>query len=406
MGKHLVLVGGGHAHMVTLANLHQFIEKGHRVTVVGPSEYHYYSGMGPGMLGGTYTPEEIRFATRLVVERKGGVFVKGRAVRIDPDKRVISLESGATISYDLLSCNTGSYVPSSTICSPYMPNKDIFSVKPIEKLMDAKKAFIAKLSQNRLKTVSIIGGGPSSAEIAGNVWQLAVNYCTMNSTDSDSKNIIADSKNFEIQNSHIVPYIKNMIPQINIFAGKKFMSNFPENIRRMVVTTMKNRGVHIFEEGYVKRIDNDYIVVGSGSRYQSDFIFIALGIKPSDIFKESGLPIGPDQGLLVNKFLQSTRYPEIFGGGDCIYFKDSPLDKVGVYAVRQNPVLFHNLMACLDNQPLQQFNSGEEYLLVFNLGGGYGVLKKKWFSLKGRPAFIVKDLIDRKFMKRFQALEE
>ncbi|MBW2177090.1 MAG: pyridine nucleotide-disulfide oxidoreductase, partial [Deltaproteobacteria bacterium] len=41
MGKHLVLVGGGHAHMVTLANLHTFVEKGHRVTVIGPSAFHY-----------------------------------------------------------------------------------------------------------------------------------------------------------------------------------------------------------------------------------------------------------------------------------------------------------------------------------------------------------------------------
>ncbi|MEJ2167255.1 MAG: pyridine nucleotide-disulfide oxidoreductase, partial [Desulfobacterales bacterium] len=62
MKKHLVLAGGGHAHMVTLANLHAFVEKGYQVTAIGPSEYHYYSGMGPGMLGKTYAPEEIRFA--------------------------------------------------------------------------------------------------------------------------------------------------------------------------------------------------------------------------------------------------------------------------------------------------------------------------------------------------------
>ena len=53
MAKHLVLVGGGHAHMMTLANINAFVAKGHRVTVIGPSEHHYYSGMGPGMLGGT-----------------------------------------------------------------------------------------------------------------------------------------------------------------------------------------------------------------------------------------------------------------------------------------------------------------------------------------------------------------
>ena len=57
----LVMVGGGHAHMTAIANIGRFLDKGHRVTLVSPSAYHYYSGMGPGMLGGFYTPEEIRF---------------------------------------------------------------------------------------------------------------------------------------------------------------------------------------------------------------------------------------------------------------------------------------------------------------------------------------------------------
>jgi hypothetical protein len=40
----------------------------------------------------------------------------------------------------------------------------------------------------------------------------------------------------------------------------------------------------------------------------------------------------------------------LVGGGDCINFQDSPLEKVGVYAVRQNPVLLHNLMAAMDGK--------------------------------------------------------
>jgi len=59
MGKTLILVGGGHAHMETLAHLEEFVQKGFQVTVVGPSTHHYYSGMGPGMLGNTYTPEKF-----------------------------------------------------------------------------------------------------------------------------------------------------------------------------------------------------------------------------------------------------------------------------------------------------------------------------------------------------------
>ena len=57
--------------------------------------------------------------------------------------------------------------------------------------------------------------------------------------------------------------------------------------------------------------------------------------------------LGPDGGLRVNEYLQSVDHPEVFGGGDCIYFEDRPMDKVGVYAVRENPVLYHNLKAAL-----------------------------------------------------------
>jgi hypothetical protein len=54
MGKHLVIVGAGHAHLTVLKNLKKFKEAGHRVTVVSSSPMHYYSGMGPGMLSGIY----------------------------------------------------------------------------------------------------------------------------------------------------------------------------------------------------------------------------------------------------------------------------------------------------------------------------------------------------------------
>ena len=49
MGKKLVFVGGGHAHLTSLKNLSAFRKRGHDVFLVGPSPYHYYSGMGPGM---------------------------------------------------------------------------------------------------------------------------------------------------------------------------------------------------------------------------------------------------------------------------------------------------------------------------------------------------------------------
>ena len=370
MGKTLLLVGGGHAHMETLAHLDDFVKKGFKVTVVGPSDHHYYSGMGPGMLGGTYTPNDIRFATKKVVEKKGGTFVNDKAIRIDPDTRTLFLASGKTLSYDVISFNSGSYVPQDSLTGS---GEDVYPVKPIEKLMEARDRILA-LSRERKISIAIVGGGPSSAEIAGNVRQLT-----------------------NVAGIHT--------PDVTIFAGRRFMSRFPEKIRRNVMKILKKRNITVNESGYVSGLKDKTITQASGETVKADFIFMALGVKPSTIFDQSGLPTGPDGGLLVNSHLQSPRYPDIFGGGDCIYFQDAPLDKVGVYAVRENPILLYNLMARLCGTSMKIFNPGGDYLLIFNLGDGLGVLKKKWFTLTGRPAFKIKDYIDRKFMKLFQAIE-
>ena len=356
--------------MVTLKNLHSFIEKGHRVTVIGPSKYHYYSGMGPGMLGKTYTPDDIRFATEHVVTKQGGNFVLDKAVKIDPASKTVFLENSEPISYDVLSCNAGSYVSWDQVTGE---QTDIFSVKPIETLFMAQARVLELVSRKKI-TVGIVGGGPSSLEIAGNIWQLARDH-------------------------------GKYMPSINIFAGSRLMSRFPEKIRNMAYKSLRKIGVKIIEQDYSKEIRTGRITLESGAVHEADIIFLAVGVKPSTIFKESGLPIGPDNGLLVNKYLQSTEYPEIFGGGDCIYFQDQPLDKVGVYAVRENPVLYHNLMATLEGDELHPFDPGGSYLLIFNVGGGKGILGKNSLIFDGRLAFMIKDYIDRKFMKEFHAME-
>jgi NADH dehydrogenase FAD-containing subunit len=96
----------------------------------------------------------------------------------------------------------------------------------------------------------------------------------------------------------------------------------------------------------------------------------------------------------------------MFGGGDCISLSGCPLAKVGVYAVRQNPILLHNLLAALEGGGMQTFQPQKDYMLIFNMGDGRGILWKKNWIWDGRLSFILKDYIDRKFMKQFQVSGE
>jgi len=371
MAKKLLLAGGGHAHMMLLSQIGKIIAEGHQVTVVQPSYHHYYSGMGPGMLNDFYTADDIRFKTQFVVERQGGRFIRDKVINIDAVNRLVRLESGGQEEYDVLSCNTGSFVSFTAVEGP---TDTIFSAKPIERLLEARNQIINSCSNPDL-SIDVVGGGPAAVEIAGNVHHLAV---------------------------------KNGCPavRVRILAGSKLMKNSSPAVQRIVRNYFEKVAIEIDESGHVEQIKNSTVIMENGQTHTPDFIFLATGVQPSPLFSASNLPTGPDGGLLVNHYLQCPEYPEIFGGGDCIYYAPQPLDKVGVYAVRENPVLLHNVLASIHGDSLQQFEPGGNFLAIFNLGGGYGALQKGPFSWGGKGSFRVKDYIDKKFMNRFQSMEK
>ena len=370
MKKHLVLVGGGHAHLTTMLNISEFVRRGHRVTLIGPSPFHYYSGMGPWMLSGVYRPEDIRFYVSKMVQDRGAAFIEGTVKRVDPKKRKLLLNTRKEIEYDIVSFNIGSSVPIGTISGR---SKNCFAVKPIENLLKAQQTILKLMPKGNLRLL-VVGGGPAGLEISCNVWKLVHDHASR--------------------------------AQITLLTGPQLLPSVPQKVRQIALQSLVSRGITVAEGLYVKTITHSRALTEEGREFPFDLALLALGVRPSGLFKESGLVTGDDGGLLVNDYLQSVTYPEIFGGGDCISFQPRPLDKVGVYAVRQNPIIYHNLMVALEGGQMKPFHPGSAYLLIFNLGNGRGIFFKKSWVFNGRLAFYLKDCIDRKFMKGFQVSGE
>ena len=371
MGKHLVLVGGGHAHLTVLLNIPGFVKRSHRVTLIGPSPYHYYSGMGPGMLSGIYSPQEVRFHVKKMVEDRGSIFVEDSVIGIDPGQRTLNLQTGNRIDYDIVSFNTGSNVPLKSLVSA--PRENVIPVKPVFNLLQARRWIIPKLKGKEMNFI-VLGGGPAGLEVTANLWRLV-------------KDIQGKAR-------------------ITLISGSRLLDGFPKKMRTLALADLTGRGIMLIEGIHGKEISGEEIRLTDGSSHPFDLVFMAMGVQPSSLFVDSGLPVGPDGGLLVNPYLQSVAHPEMFGGGDCISFAKRPLDKVGVYAVRQNPVLLHNLLAALEGKRMRPFTPQKDYMLIFNMGNGQGIFWKKMFVCEGRLAFLLKDYIDRKFMKKFQVSGE
>jgi NADH dehydrogenase FAD-containing subunit len=364
MGNHLVLVGGGTAHLTTIKNAREILQRGHTVTLVTPSDYYYYSAMGPGLLKGIYAPEETRIPIRRVTEECGARFVGERVVRAAAASRTLYLESGSALTYDVVSFDVGTEVPNDILVAPGEPV--VFSVKPVENLIKARE-----VARNLLKGEDpsfLVGGGAAAVEIGGNLARW-VRACGSRSS-------------------------------IRLLAGEEILPGYPRKARRYALGALAVSGVEVMEHTYVERIEKKKAVHRDGRATPFDLCFIATGVRPPALFRDSGLPTGPHGELLVNEFLQCPSDPRIFGGGDCIDFQPRPLDKVGVIAVRQNPVLHHNLLSALEDRPLMPFRSCRPYLLILNLGDGTGILRRENFAWCGRLTYRLKDFLDRRFVRK------
>lgn len=390
MRKRLVLAGGGHAHLFTLSRLGAFLGAGIDVVCVAPSPFLSYSGMGPGMLSGRYAPQELRFDVESMVKnasggqegrgpsrtsREGGrergqaAFVSGSVARIDGEAKTLVLSDGREIGYDAASFGVGS-VAAPLFPVEAAPGTSVYPVKPIENLLAARRAIESRAEAGEPVQVLVVGGGASAFEVAGNALGLLAGLGVKT-------------------------------PLVTVVAGRGLLCGWPARARRLAIASLTRRGARLVS-GRVARIAGGRAELAGGGGARFDVCFLATGTQPPPLFAQSGLALDAGGGLTVNAFLQSPFFPELFGGGDCIHFAPHPLPRAGVYAVRQGPLLFANLLAYLTGQELTPFRkTGTRYLALLNCGDGRAILRKGPLVLSGRFCMALKDWIDRRFMRSF-----
>jgi len=363
----IVFVGGGHAHLYSLKNADQFVRAGADIILIGPERFHYYSGMGPGMLSRIYEPKQVRFDVQTMVESRGGRFITGTVASINPTNKFLVLDSGEKVGYDFVSFNVGSYIPMDLVPGA---EGEAHPVKPIENLERVRLDILGGI-KNSVPKILVIGAGPAGVELAGNIWRLVTEH------NGKAEIILASSRD-------------DVLP------------NLSDKVRSLAHESLVSRGIRIVPNFRAASMNKGIVLSQSGHTIAYDSAVLTIGIMPKQIFNNSGLETAADGSLVVNKYLQSTSYPEIFGGGDCISVKGTHLNHVGVYAVREAPVIFNNLMASLKKEPLKEFSPQQKYLLIFNLGDGNGIFVRHPFVIKAKWAFTLKDYIDRRFMSMFQ----
>jgi selenide,water dikinase len=374
MTRRLVLLGGGHAHLFVLEGLARRPVPGLETVLISLDQRQAYSGMIPGMIEGRYRPAELSFHLPAICRSARAAFILAEAARLVPAERRVMLTGGEAIEYDLLSVATGSVVEAGD-----MPGvvRHAHRVKPVSRALEIVPALERATAEAADPGVVVVGAGAAGVEVA-----LAVRARLRTLGRSGAAVTIIDSER-------------------RLLGGR-----MPAAERRVTRALARNR-VTARLGSRVSNLLPDRVRLDDGSELPAKVVIWATGAAAPALLRDSGLPVDGRGFLLVTDRLQSLGDPSVFAAGDAATLERHPgTPKAGVYAVRQGPVLWRNLSAAVGGAPPPaRYRSQARFLAILNTGDGRAVLAYGGLAAWSSWAMTLKDRIDRRFMRRFQALE-
>lgn len=342
-----ILAGGGHGHVYVMAQMRRQKYPG-QIMLISDHNHQYYSGMLSDYIAGNYTYDDVSFNLEDLAKKTGIHFVNEKIIQIDGERKIVITENGK-YSYDILSMDLGS--KTYPICNS-------LTVKPLTQLLEIKQ----RIEDKEISSLAILGGGASGVELAF------------------AYDILGKKLDYPLK--------------ITILENNKIIPDFPQKARNLIIKEITNRGMILLED----KIDfkEGDIYLSTGERIKADLILQATGPKPNNI-QFTGFTIHNDGYILADKHLRTSQ-DNTFAMGDMIHFEPKNLPKVGVYAIRQSPILCHNLYVAAKGGKLKEFKPQKNYLGIISLGNRKAVAKWRGFTLQGKRVFKWKSFIDKKFM--------
>jgi selenide,water dikinase len=364
--QHLVLVGGGHAHVEVLRRFAMRPVSGLRITLVSDSSGSAYSGMLPGRIAGHYAAEEIHIDLRRLANVAGARFILAKVCGLDPQDRVLSFDDRPALAYDLVSLNIGS-VPALDAVPGAEANA--LSVKPVEQFL--RRWAELTIAAGPLH-IGVVGGGAAGVEI-----------------------ILALQHRLGAQSRH----------QLSLFeAGLEILPRFSCGARQHIQQILAEKEIAVQTECAVQAVDGEGLDLQGGVRVSLDAVIWATGASAPRWLGDTGLAVNLAGFVLVDHYLQSLSHASVFVAGDIAVIENAPVPRAGVYAVRQGVVLADNLRRALLGQSKRRYRPQQHFLNLLSAGSRHGVASRGRLFAAGAWVWRWKNWIDRRFIERYAQL--
>lgn len=366
----VVIIGGGFGGLYAARALARAAVD---VTVVDRTNHHLFQPLLYQVATATLAPTDVTAPIRWLLRKQRNTRVLlAEVTSIDVEKRRVTLDEGAPLSYDYLIVAAGSR-------HSYFGHSDWEKVAPGLKSIDdaivirqrfllaferAEKA-TSDAERRRLLTFVVVGGGPTGAELAGMLPLIA------------RRTLPREFRNVDPSKSRV----------ILLEGGPRVLPTFSQNLSAHAHSELEELGVEVRTNAIVTRVERGAVYLGD-ERIETESIFWAAGNEASPLGRLLGAPLDRAGRVRVEADLSVAEHPEVFVVGDLaeMFTAGKRVPGVAPAAMQSGPHAARNIIRRSEGRttiPFRYRNKGD----LATIGRHRAIAQFPAFEMWGKPAW-------------------
>ncbi|MGQ9927566.1 MAG: NAD(P)/FAD-dependent oxidoreductase [Chloroflexaceae bacterium] len=373
----VIIVGAGFGGLTAARVLG---DKDVDVLVIDRNNYHGFWPLLYQVATAGLEPESVAYPVRAIVRRYSNVsFMMASVLGVDFEQQVV-ITPTANLPYDYLILAAGS-------ANNYFGNEALaahtYSLKDLDDAERLRNAVLANFEyavseadrarRRKLKTLVVVGGGPTGVELAGAFVEL-INHV-----------LVHDYPMLDISEARVVL----------VEAGGTVLSTFPETLQREAIRRLEAMGVEVRLHAPVASVQHGTVTFADGTQIEAGVVVWAAGVRAASLADRLGLKQARGGRVPVEPTLNLPGRAEVFVIGDMAYLEPPPrrgrprvpYPMVAPVAIQMAGRAAYNILARIRRKPMKPFryfNKGN----MATIGRRVAVLDASGIRLSGYLAWV------------------
>jgi NADH dehydrogenase len=336
----VVVIGGGFAGIAVVRELR---ESAADVTLVDRNNHHVFQPFLFQVATSILEPAEIATPIRSLLSDMPNVRVEMReAKRVDTSRRVVVMDTGDDLPYDLLVIATGaqtSYFGHESEWPQYA-----LGLKTLSDAVAARNRLLTAFEraamesdpskQARDMTVVVVGGGPTGVAITGTISEFV------------QRTLPADFRNVDMRRARVVL----------IHSGPRLLPVFSEQHSSYAKRALERAGVEVRLGAPVTDVDVAGVTIGQ-ERIEAATVLWCTGVQGVPLARTLGVGVKANGSVPVEKDFSLPGHPDCFVVGDAAYVvapNGEPLPGLASIAQQQGRYVGKVIAARIAGSPLHK----------------------------------------------------